>query len=119
MGSVSPSCHSASYVAFGAFASVRSERNAFPKNRHFFAEYKDLIKKPAAAAMQIHAVNPHELRVHLQAPKDAYVYFAHLLSPHETARFSDNYIDLEPSESRELIVRDPTRNLTPESIRLG
>jgi hypothetical protein len=29
------------------------------------------------------------------------VYFAHVLSPSESARFSDNYIDLQP-EAREL-----------------
>jgi beta-mannosidase len=101
------------------FLWVEFESGAFPPNRHFFAEVKDLRRTPVAPTLSVMASADHELRLRLSAPPDGYVFFAHLTSPHETTRFSDNYFDVPPAASRDLVVTDPTRDLTPETLHLG
>jgi beta-mannosidase len=101
------------------YLTVRSARDAFPANRHFFTAIKDLRRQPTAPSMTVEAVGPHDVRVDLRAPADGYVYFAYLLGSSESTRYSDNYIDLVAGETRTLIVTDPTRELTPASLSLG
>lgn len=100
------------------YVSVRSESGAFPTNRHFFAEFKDLVRAPVAPHMSVLLTTPNEVHVRLQAPR-AYVYFAHLTSSCESTRFSDNYIDLRPGETRDLVVTDATRAIDTRQLRLG
>jgi hypothetical protein len=57
--------------------------------------------------------------VTLRAPSDHYVYFAHLTSPFEWTRFSDNYFDLEPGQTRDVLVTNPAHDLEPASLGLG
>src|SRR5205085_354805 len=97
------------------YVSVRSASGAFPDNRQFFAEYKDLVRERAAPTMTVLGGG----RIQLHAPATRYVYFAHVTSPHETTRFSDNYFDLLPGEAREIVANDPTRSLRAEDFRLG
>jgi hypothetical protein len=59
----------------------------------------------------------NELRVHLRASE--YAYFVHLTTADEAARFSDNYFDLEPVESRTIIVTSEQGNLAPEMVTVG
>jgi hypothetical protein len=59
----------------------------------------------------------NELRVHLRASE--YAYFVHLTTPDEAACFSDNYFDLEPVESRTIIVTSEQGNLAPEMVTVG
>jgi hypothetical protein len=40
----------------------------------------------------------------------------HLITPDETTRFSDNYFDLEPGESRTIAVANEQGNLAPETV---
>jgi beta-mannosidase len=101
------------------YLAVRSARDAFPPNRHFFAAIKDLRRRPTAPDMVVERLGPHELRVVLRAPADGYVYFGHLASASESTRYSDNYIDLEPTEARALTVADPVRELTAAGLGLG
>jgi beta-mannosidase len=101
------------------YLSVRSASNAFPANRHFFAEFKDLVRQPTPPTMHINRLSAHAARVELRAPDDRYVYFAHLTSADETTRFSDNYIDLQPGEVRLLDVNDPVHELHPERLHLA
>jgi beta-mannosidase len=101
------------------YVSVRSAGSAFPANRYFFGELKDLVRRPTAPHMDVTRVSDHELRVQLRAPDTSYVYFANLTSPHESVRFSDNYVDLEPGETRQIMVADPLHELAPESLRPG
>jgi Ig-fold domain len=37
----------------------------------------------------------------------------------EAARFSDNYFDLEPGESRAIVVSSERGSLAPESVSVG
>jgi beta-mannosidase len=103
----------------GSYVSVRSAAGAFPANRHFFADLKDLDRQSTAPNLVVVPVGPHEVRVQLSAPTTGYVYFAHVTSPYESTRFSDNYVDLLPGETRGIVVNDPQRDVTAESLRLG
>jgi beta-mannosidase len=101
------------------YLAVRSETGACPSNRHFFAAIKDLVRTPTLPDMSVTTVSPHELRVRLRAPEQSYVYFANLSSPWESTHMSDNYFDLQPGETRELLVTDPRHELTPDRLSLG
>ena len=96
------------------YLAVRCAKGTFPPNRGFFADIKDLIREPTAPALRVETDH-----ITLQAPADRYVYFAHVTSPHETTRFSDNFFDLLPGEAREIRVTDPTRPLTAGDFHLG
>jgi beta-mannosidase len=98
---------------------VRSSNGSFAPNRHFFTPVKDLARQHAIPEMSTTAAGAHELSVSLRAPSNGYVYFAHLTSPSESTRFSDNYFDLEPGETREVVATDASRELTPGSLALG
>ena len=98
---------------------VESATGLFPPNRVFFGEYKDLLREKIPPLLSTTVVSAHELEVQLSAPANRYVYFAHLVSTHPSARFSDNYVDLRPGETRQIRVSDTSHELTPESLRLG
>ncbi|MDQ6669529.1 MAG: glycoside hydrolase family 2 protein [Chloroflexota bacterium] len=98
---------------------VRSSSGAFPSNRHFFGATKDLERPTAAPEMVVSTTSPHALRVRLHAPPGRYVYFAHLTSSRESTRYSDNYFDLEPGETRDVLVHDAEVGLAPEVLSLG
>jgi beta-mannosidase len=99
--------------------SVRSSSGAFPGNRHFFVDIKDLHRRRIAPDMTITVDSPHRLRVLLRAPASGYVYFAHLTGTSESTRYSDNYVDLEPGETRELVVVDPLHEIAPQALELA
>ena len=69
--------------------------------------------------MTVTSASPNELRVQLHAPATSYVYFAHLTGLQESARLSDNYIDLEPGETRDLVIEDPVNEIEPQTLRLS
>ena len=96
------------------YLSVRSTEGLFPPNRHFFAAIKDLDRTPVQPEATIALGGDHELQIHLRASE--YTYFVHLITPDETARLSDNYFDLEPGESRTIVVTGEQGNLTPEMV---
>jgi beta-mannosidase len=98
---------------------VSSATGAFPANRHFFADIKDLQRQPLAPRMQVSLRDAHALEVELAAPADGYVYFAHLVSRHRTTYFSDNYVDIAPGETRTLLVTDSQHALDADALRLG
>jgi hypothetical protein len=101
------------------YVSVTARDGSFAWNRHFFAALKDCPRTPNAPTFETQPGDRHTLRAQLTAPADGYVYFAHLASPYESTRFSDNYLDLEPAARRELTVHDPSRDLSPELLTLG
>jgi beta-mannosidase len=101
------------------YVSVSSRSGAFGANRHFFTAIKDLARQPGVPAMTVEPSSTHVLRVELRAPADRYVYFAHLTSPSESTQFSDNYIDLEPGETRSVTATDPLREPATGSLSMG
>lgn len=94
---------------------VRAADDAFPANRHFFTAIKDLDRpKAAQPVFAIEQMNPHEVKVTLDAP--AYLVFVHLLVSSETAQFSDNYFDMAAGERRTVQIVDPIRPLHAENV---
>jgi beta-mannosidase len=96
---------------------VRSTLDTFPANRHFFAPIKDLQRSVAQPEVSIEQTNEHELHVHFRA--SSYAYFVHLTPTAERTQFSDNYFDLEPGETRTIIVTNPIVKLSAESVKIG
>ena len=97
-----------------AYLSVRSASGAFPANRHFFVAIKDLQRRKGEPTVNVTAVNDHELRVHVAA--SSHVYFFHLIVPEEHTHYSDNYFDLFPGESVDIVVTNPNAVLTSDLL---
>lgn len=94
---------------------VRSRENAFPGNRWFFAPIKDLDRSAATApAVTMLARDAHTMEVTVRA--ETPVWFVHLLVADETARFSDNYVDLMAGEARTIRIANPARPVAPEDV---
>ncbi|MBJ7597314.1 glycoside hydrolase family 2 protein [Candidatus Nephthysia bennettiae] len=98
------------------YLGVRSQGGAFPANRHFFGMVKDLRRERPELAVSRRGVGEGEVEVTLRAP--SFAYFVHLETPSATAKFSDNYFDLEAGEERSVTVSD-TAPLDPESVRVA
>lgn len=99
------------------YLSVRAFDSSFPDNRLFFCPIKDLDRQPVEPEIEVEQNGNHRLRVKLEA--ESFAYFVHLAVGNSEAHFSDNYIDLEPAISREIIVEDQTNLLRPEMLRLS
>jgi beta-mannosidase len=96
---------------------VKSANDMFPFNRHFFAPIKDLSRTAVQPEVSITQVSEHKLNVNLRA--SAYVFFAHLIVSDEATHFSDNYFDLQPGDSRTLVVTNQAIALSPDSITVA
>jgi Ig-like domain-containing protein len=47
------------------------------------------------------------------------VYVAHVTSPRESTRFSDNFVDLLPDETREIVAVDESGAIGAGDLNLG
>ncbi len=84
---------------------VRSVQQQFLPNRHLLVPVKDLaLQAGAKPDVAVERTAPHELRVSITA--SIYLMSVQIDSAQATARYSDNYFDLRPGESRTVIVRD-------------
>ncbi len=99
------------------YLSIHSREGFCPSNRHFFAAIKDLHRTPVQPEVTITPSGDRELQIHLWASE--YAYFVHLITPNETAHSRDNYFDLEPGESRTIVVTCEEGYLTPEMVMVG
>ena len=106
-------------AAADRYLSVHSAHNTVAPNRMFFAAYKDLQRVAHTPTLTIQHADPHRIAVSLQAPADGYVYFAHVRTPYESTRYSDNYVDLEPGALRDIVVTDETHPLTVAELAVG
>ena len=88
----------------GRYLWVRSAAGRFPANRHFFCMVKDLHRRRPQVSIGCEARGEHEVEARLRA--DGYAYFVHLEVPSPTARFTDNYFDLEAGEERTVTITD-------------
>ena len=96
---------------------VLSSKNFFPPNRQFFTAIKDLRRKPVRLEAECVPDGDRRLSVRLRAGQ--YTYFVYLAVPDETARYTDNYFDMEPSSERTVIVESRDKRLSPETLKLG
>jgi len=94
------------------FLSVRGE--SIPRNRHFFADVKDLALPEASVSVEYEQVDAHRLEARLLS--EQFAYFVHLSTGLETTAFSDNYFDLEPGVAHTITVSDAHTDLRPEQI---
>jgi beta-mannosidase len=77
---------------------------------------KDLGRQRPELSVATAAHGEREVLVTVQAP--AHAYFVHIETPSPTARFSDNYFDLDAGEKRTIRVEDEAP-LSTESIRVA
>ena len=96
---------------------VLSSKNFFPPNRQFFTAIKDLRRKPVS--LEAEAVPDGDRRLSVRLRAGEYAYFVYLTVPDETARYTDNYFDMEPSTERTVIVESRDKRLSPETLKLG
>ncbi|MEJ2556078.1 MAG: glycoside hydrolase family 2 protein [Anaerolineae bacterium] len=96
---------------------LHSENDLFPDNRYFLVELKDLDR-----------ARPEELQIEWQQDGDALIatvsadrhaYFVSLFIPQEGVRYSDNWIDLFPGQSRQMRVwHKDGLTLSPEQVEV-
>lgn len=98
---------------------VTTTNGIFPDNRYFFVDFKDLHRTPAEPKVEKTRLSDHELEVTLTAPDDGYCWFVHLQRPVAATRYSDNYVDLAPGQSKTITVRDRTTMIDPDEITVG
>jgi beta-mannosidase len=98
------------------YLAVHSAGGGFDANRHFFGMVKDLRRERPEVSVERRPAGERELQVLLRTP--SYAYFVHLETPSATAKFSDNYFDLEAGEARTVTVVDE-EPLSPELVRVA
>jgi beta-mannosidase len=96
------------------YLAVSSAGGAFAANRHFFAAIKDLERSRDAVEHTIETIDDRRAEVRLRAT--SYAYFVQVSTPEERARYSDNYVELEPGEERTVTVTLPDGGLRPGDI---
>jgi len=97
------------------YLNVHSASGAFPENRWLFVPIKDLDRpKDDHPKVTIAQKDAHTLAVTITAP--GYLYFVHLIEPHEKTRYSDNYFDLRAGEKRTIEVVNRDVALKPEDV---
>ncbi len=99
------------------FLWVSSQSGRIAANRHFFVEIKDLIRENPAVEVQWEPAGSSWL-ARLSSP--GYAYFTHLILPQEGLRYSDNWFDIFPGETREIkIWRPDGQPIDPAGIEVG
>jgi len=93
---------------------VRSPFGRFPPNRHFFAAIKDLLRPAVEPEISVYSGSEHELSVQVYAPR--YLYYFHIIVPHDHTHFTDNYFDLAAGEGRTVVVTNDAIRLTPDMV---
>lgn len=99
------------------FLAVWSKTAQFPDNRMFFAPVKDLPAMTGPVEMTIRQSDAHQLDVELSAK--SYAHFVRLSVPHGWTRFSDNFIDLRPGQTRTLTLRNSRFALSAGDVTLN
>jgi beta-mannosidase len=87
----------------GTYAWVESPNGAFPSNRHFFAEIKDLTFGKSELDVSVTANGAGDGAV-VDVVSRGYSYFVHIPSPVPGLRFTDNYLDLRDGDRTQIEV---------------
>ncbi len=96
---------------------VKSQSKIIADNRHFFVEIKDLEREKPP--VEVRWENEGSILVaHLTSP--GFAYFLWLFVPIKGTRYSDNWIELYPGETRTIRIWQPEKtSLEPEQVQLG
>lgn len=81
---------------------VRSPAAAFPANRLFFGEIRDLPLHAAALEIDITRTGAQSADIMISSP--VHTYLVRVLSPEPGVRFSDNYVDIAAGSSTTIAV---------------
>lgn len=84
------------------YAWVESPSGAFPSNRYYFAEIKDIPFGDVELDVQATALD--DGRAVLRIRSRGHAYFVHVETPEPGVRFSDNYLDLRDGDTVEVTV---------------
>lgn len=99
------------------YAWVESSDGAFPANRWFPAEVKDLPLPRPVLEVAATRTGPHSAEIEVRS--DAFAYFVTLTPPIPTARLSDNYLDLRPGGMSTIAVTGLPKGFALEGFTLS
>jgi len=103
-------------LAADRYAWVDSQDGAFPANRLFFAEIKDIpFGEPK---LEVAATKSGPGRAALTIAATGFAYFVHALTPMPGIRFEDNYLDLRDGETATIEVTGLPDDFDPASIEV-
>ncbi len=99
------------------FLWVSGSSGLVPANRHFLAEIKELVREKPFVKVEWEQDGSGWL-AHLSSPHLA--YFVHLFLAQEGIRYSDNWVDLFPDETRTIrIWRVDNQSFDPTQVKIG
>jgi len=98
------------------YLAVRSTGGQFSANRHFFAAIQHQVRPVAQVTLRIVCASEHELQVELTT--DVFARYVQLVTAHERTWFSDNHLDLEPGEVRQITVKNSEVILSSDMLNL-
>ncbi|HXA63301.1 MAG TPA: glycoside hydrolase family 2 protein, partial [Streptosporangiaceae bacterium] len=103
-------------LADDRYAWVESQDAAFPANRLFFAEIKDIpFGEPK---LDVVAAKTGSGEATLTITTEGFAYFAHALTPAPGTRFDANYLDLRDGETATIKVTGLPDEIDPASIEI-
>ena len=103
-------------LAADRYAWVDSQDGAFPSNRLFFAEIKDIpFGEPK---LDVAATKTGPGKAVLTITATGFAYFVHALTPLPGARFDVNYLDLRDGETATIEVTGLPDDFDPASIEV-
>ncbi|MBN9388700.1 MAG: glycoside hydrolase family 2 protein [Chloroflexi bacterium] len=95
-----------------------SGSNPALSNRHFFVEIKDLERDKPGVKVEWEQDSMGGWLAHLSSPQ--FAYFVHLFLPDENIRYSDNWFDLFPGETKTIrLWRIDSQPFDPEQVETG
>jgi beta-mannosidase len=98
------------------YAWVDSQEGAFPSNRLFFAEIKDVAF--GQPSLDIQATKTGEGAAELTITATGFAYFVHALTPAPGVRFDTNYLDLRDGETATIRVTGLPDGFDPAAIEV-
>lgn len=99
------------------YAWVSTGGGAFPDNRLFFADVKDLPLPAGNLRSTVTVTGETSAEVSIES--DEFTYLTRVTSPHPGTRFSDNYFDLPPGAVRTIRVTDLPAGFDPADLVVG
>lgn len=99
------------------YAWVSSKDGAFPSNRLFFGDIKDLPLPATDLQSTVTVTSDTTAEVVVEA--SVFTYLTRVTFPHPGARFSENYFDLPPNTTRTIRVSGLPRGFDPKDLGVG
>ncbi|HEY6738537.1 MAG TPA: glycoside hydrolase family 2 protein, partial [Actinopolymorphaceae bacterium] len=98
------------------YAWVESPSGAFPGNRRYFAEIKDVPF--GVCELDVQATAGTGGRATLTIKARGHAYFVHVCTPEPGVRFSDNYFDLRDGDAAQVTVSGLPEGFDPKRLEV-